>query len=209
MVSKPQPPPCYFIAFNTIFSISFWLELPKILQVKPSHGVNVITWQIKVQLCCTLYQWYIHDEAVGGLCMPANKFSKGGELLASGQLSNSSTNHYHTHPTFFRQQALPAIVLLCSPNKMPHVLQVCLVYWDLSVLGFWGVGISVDGVEDLWCGALWVCGIGALTKHRRINLGKNVALLMVCWRDFMQIWILDLMISLRFELNFFHHQYIY
>ena len=60
----------------------------------------VITLQNKTQLCCTLYQWFLHIVAVVGLCicMPTNKCSKGGKLLAIGQLTDSSQNHHHTHP---------------------------------------------------------------------------------------------------------------
>ena len=35
----------------------------------------------------------------GGLCLPTSKCSRVGELLATGQLSISSPNHDHTHPT--------------------------------------------------------------------------------------------------------------
>ena len=31
-----------------------------------------------------------------------------------------------------------------------------------SLSGFWGFRFSVDGICGLWCGALWVCGVGAL-----------------------------------------------
>ena len=60
------------------------------------------TWQqffatkIKeVQLCCTLYHWFLQMVAVGGLCVPANECSKGGVPFATGKLSNSSTNNVH------------------------------------------------------------------------------------------------------------------
>ena len=63
------------------------------------------TLQNKVQLCCTLYQWFLHIVAVGGLCMPTNECSKGGELLAIVQHSNNYPNHHHTRPPFTRQMA--------------------------------------------------------------------------------------------------------
>ena len=37
--------------------------------------------------------------AVGGWCMTTNECSEGGELLATGQLSNSSHTLHHIHPT--------------------------------------------------------------------------------------------------------------
>ena len=40
--------------------------------------------QNEVQLCCTLYKWFLLIVAVGGLCMPTNECSKGRELLATG-----------------------------------------------------------------------------------------------------------------------------
>ena len=46
--------------------------------------------QNRFQLCCTLYQLFLRIVAVGGFCMPTNECSKGRELLATGQLSNSS-----------------------------------------------------------------------------------------------------------------------
>ena len=55
--------------------------------------------QNKVQLRRTLYQWFLHIVAVGGLCMPTNEYGKGGERLATGQLSNSSPSHHHTYQT--------------------------------------------------------------------------------------------------------------
>ena len=47
-------------------------------------------------MLCTLSQWILHIVAVGGLCLPTNEYSKGGELLATGQLSltNRSLNAY-------------------------------------------------------------------------------------------------------------------
>ena len=52
------------------------------------------TLQNKVQLCCTLYQWFLHVEALDGLCMPTNECSKGWELLATNtkQKAFCSTN---------------------------------------------------------------------------------------------------------------------
>ena len=48
---------------------------------------------------------------MGGLFIPTNEGNKGGELLATGQLSNSSPNHDHTHPTGMSsdKETLPAI----------------------------------------------------------------------------------------------------
>ena len=59
--------------------------------------------QIKSVVCCTLNQWFLHIEVVGGLLMPTNECNKGGELLATGQLS--------THPTGMSsdKETLPAI----------------------------------------------------------------------------------------------------
>ena len=73
------------------------------------------TLQNKVEVCCTLFRWLSHIVAPGGLCTPTNECSKGEELLATGQLSNSSPNHNHTHPTHIQMEKhnLPAIVLLC------------------------------------------------------------------------------------------------
>ena len=83
-------------------------------------------FQNKVLLCCTLYQWFLHIVAVGGLCMLTKECSKGGELfvLVTGHLSNSSPNHHHTHqgvtpcthPTNIQTKKQPssAIVCLCS-----------------------------------------------------------------------------------------------
>ena len=43
-----------------------------------------------------------------------------------------------------------------------------------SYFGFLGLGLSVDGVWGLWCGAFWVfLGLGSLYKHKRITLGKK------------------------------------
>ena len=68
-----------------------------------------------VELCCTFNQWFLHIIAVGGLCFPTTECSKGGELLASGQLSKSSPNHHHTYPTHIQKtQTLPAIHC-CTP----------------------------------------------------------------------------------------------
>ena len=44
--------------------------------------------------------WFLHIEAVGGLCMPSNECSKGGELLATGQLSNRALLVYVGRPFF-------------------------------------------------------------------------------------------------------------
>ena len=93
--------------------------------------------QIQVQLCCTLNQWFLHFEAVGGVCMPTNECSKGGELSATGHLSNSTPNHDHTHPTCLQiRQTLPPTVLLCSPNKRLFVPKVLWVPLDLSEYRF-------------------------------------------------------------------------
>ena len=64
------------------------------------------TLQNKVLLCCTLYQWFLHIVAVGGLCVPTNECSKGGELLAIVQHSNSYPNHHHTHQTHIQTTKL-------------------------------------------------------------------------------------------------------
>ena len=77
-------------------------------------------FQNKFQLCCTLYQWFLYVEAVGGVCMPTNESSKGGELLATGQLFNSSPNHDHTHPTCLQTSKLCCHCTFCSPNKRSH-----------------------------------------------------------------------------------------
>ena len=53
----------------------------------------------KAQFWCTIYQCFLHIVAVGGLHLPTNQFSKGVELLATGQLSNSSPIHHHTYQT--------------------------------------------------------------------------------------------------------------
>ena len=52
--------------------------------------------------------------------------------------------------------------------------------WWFGVLGlgsyfeFLGLGLSVDGVLGLWCGAFWVfLGLGSLYKRKRITLGKK------------------------------------
>ena len=65
-------------------------------------------------------------EVVGGLFMPTNECNRGGELLATGQLSNSSPIHDDTHLTGMSsdKETLPAIGTPCSPNKLSFVLQV-------------------------------------------------------------------------------------
>ena len=65
----------------------------------------------------------------GGLCMPTNECSKGGELSTTGQPSNSSPSHdYHTHATYFRQAHFACH---CTPS---------LVSWDLSEDRFPDIG---------------------------------------------------------------------
>ena len=86
-----------------------------------------LTPQNRVQ-CCTLYQWFLHVEAVGGLCMPTNEWSKGREPLATGQLSNGFPDHEQTFNMSSDKQTLPVIVLLCSPNKSPFVLLVSCMW---------------------------------------------------------------------------------
>ena len=85
---------------------------------------GICSLQNKVQLCCTLYQWVLHVEAVDGVCMPTNECSKGGELLATGQLSNSSPTMItriqhvfrqanfacHCTPLFTKQKAFCSVV---------------------------------------------------------------------------------------------------
>ena len=91
-------------------------------------------------MCCTLNQWFLHFEAVGGVCMPTNECSKGGELSATGHLSNSTPNHDHTHATCLQiRQTLPPTVLLCSPNKRLFVPKVLWVPLDLSEYRFWDI----------------------------------------------------------------------
>ena len=88
--------------------------------------IITIKLQIKSAVCCTLNQWFLHIEVVGGLFMPTNECNKGGELLATGQLSNSSPIHDDTHLTGMSsdKETLPAIGTPCSPNKLSFVLQV-------------------------------------------------------------------------------------
>ena len=55
----------------------------------------------------------LHTVAAGGLSMPTNECSKGGELFATVQLSNSSHNHHHTHPTHIHRKG--NFVCHCTP----------------------------------------------------------------------------------------------
>ena len=96
------------------------------VQLGPVQQAGLV-WalQNKFQLCCTLYQLFLHIVAVGGLCMPTNECSKGGELLVIWQLSTSSPTHDLTHATCLQtSKLLPAILLLCSPNRGPFVPHV-------------------------------------------------------------------------------------
>ena len=67
------------------------------LENMSKHGKA--TLQSKLQLSFTIFQWFLHVEAVGWLCMPTNDSSKGGELLVIWQLSTSSPTHDLTHAT--------------------------------------------------------------------------------------------------------------
>ena len=93
------------------------------IQVGQGFLKHAIPWfvalQTKIQFSHTLYQWFLHIEAVGGLCILANECSKGGELLSTGQLFNSSPNHDHTSNMSSDKQTLPTIIFRCSPNKRP------------------------------------------------------------------------------------------
>ena len=42
-----------------------------------------------------------------------------------------------------------------------------------SYIGFLGLGLSVDGVWGLRCGAIWVCLVGALYINIKSNPGKR------------------------------------
>ena len=79
-----------------------------------------VSLQNKVQLCCTIYQCFLHAEAVCWLCMPANECSKDRGLFATGQVFNSSPNHDHTHMQHVFRQANFAChyTLLCSSGLL-------------------------------------------------------------------------------------------
>ena len=55
-----------------------------------------------------------------------------------------------------------------------------MVVWGLGLgswIGFLGLGLSVDGVWGLGCGAFWVLwGWGSLYNHKRNTLGKKMVL---------------------------------
>ena len=50
------------------------------------HSLTSLFYQLlqyELQRCCTLYQWFLHTVAVGGLSMPINECGKRGELLTT------------------------------------------------------------------------------------------------------------------------------
>ena len=121
--------------------------------------------QNKVQLCCTLYQRFLDIVAAGGLRMSTNECSKGGELLATVQLSNSSPNLHHTRPTHIQTSklCLPLYSFKHQTKDLlfykPHrCLRICLktgfqtfvicpllnVFYFWSYLSNWGGGGSHD-----------------------------------------------------------------
>ena len=99
------------------------------------HAPQCYQQNYKIKYSCAvpftpcLYQWFLHVEAVGRLCIPTNDCSKGGELLAIGQLSNSYSNHYHTHPTCLQTGRL------CLPFVLLHQINVLLFFNSLGVFG--------------------------------------------------------------------------
>ena len=98
----------------------------------------------KVQLCCTLYQWFLHVEALGRSCMPTNECSKGGELFATGQLSNSSPNHDHTHRTCL-QTSILCLPLYSFVHQTKGLLFCCLI----GVLGHCLQTLGPQGLSDI------------------------------------------------------------
>ena len=104
----------------------------------------------------------------GGLCMLTNECSKGGELLATGQLSNSSPSHdYHTHATYFRKAHFACH---CTPS---------LVSWDLSEDRFPDIGPQ---------------GLSNILQHN-CALFCNICLIYIFILYIYDIWLIYSMIS--------------
>ena len=90
---------------------------------------STVTWQNKVQLCCTLY--YAHTVlivAVSRLCIPTMLWLSVKNLrnywLRDSYPTVPQTVNTHTSKTSSNEQTLPVITLLRSLNKRPFLLHV-------------------------------------------------------------------------------------
>ena len=74
----------------------------QILQFRPKPTIqNKIKHSVVVALYL-FYPWFLHIEAMGGLCMPTNECSKDGELLATGPVYRDRFSDISPHPRAYQ-----------------------------------------------------------------------------------------------------------
>ena len=66
--------------------------------------------------------------------MPTNGCSKGGELLATGQLSNSSQSHHRMHPTHIQTSKVCLIGVLGPVGSQTLAPRAYPTYYRKTVL---------------------------------------------------------------------------
>ena len=113
-----------------------------------AHANQLISKRFfSLPVCCTLYQQFLHIVGVDVLCMPTmptcpHDYSKDGQLLDTGQLSNNSPSHHHTHQIHV-QTSKPWMLLYSSVHQTKClVVQVSQLSWDLSSDRFPDIGQS-------------------------------------------------------------------
>ena len=185
MVSKPQPPPCYFFTFNTIFSISFLTAAAKNTWWNRLMVFMLLHDKLKYS-CAVLFTSgsYMTRLWVDCVCPQMNLVKVEHCWLQDSSPTVPPTIITHTQHSSDSKLCLPLFSFVHQTKclmfyKSVWCIGTCL-YWVFGGWAFQLMGFRACGVEPYG-----FCVIGALYKQRRINLGKNVALLMVCWRDFM------------------------